>query len=518
MDADGIGLGSLPCSLPGLLDRRAGEEPDRELVRFGGGRTVRIAELAEVSRRLAARLVGLAGPGEGVLTCLAPGPRALEVMFGLARTGRVEVPVAADAAPAAVAVLCERAAVRASVIDADLVARRPDLVAVLAAAGPVVVGEGTSHLHLDELPAGAVEGAAPGPGDPLVVMSTSGTTGRSKAAVLPHRAALRQAARVSTAMAYGRDDVLLNVFPWHHVNARHAGLLPALLTGAVLVVRPRFSASVFWRDCRDEGVTAFNFMGAMLAILDRRPPSPGDRDHRVRRAYGAPAPPDLAERVAARFGVVALEAYACTELADLAVSSLGNRRPGTAGPVVPEYEVAVLDDDGRRLPPGRVGRLVARPRLDHIAFLGYAGDPEATAATVVDGWFHTGDRARLDPDGHLVFAGRRADVVRRRGENVSTWEVEQVVRTMPGVQDVAAVGVAAELTEQELLVVVEAGPGTVPSEPDVHAWCAARLPRPAVPRYVQVVPSLPRTPTGKVAKADLAGSGLVAGTWDAEHV
>ena len=218
-----------------------------------------------------------------------------------------------------------------------------------------------------------------------------------------------------------------------------------------------------------------------------------------------------------RFGVKALEAYACTEPADVAVNTEASWRPGTAGRVVPEYEVAILDDTGRPVPAGEVGQIAARPRMPDISFLGYAGDPAATADVVVDGWFRTGDRDRLDADGNLSFAGRRSDVVRRRGENVSAWEVEQVVVMMPGVVDAAVVGVDSELTEQEILVAVAARPGAVVDGPSVHDWCRDRLPRHAVPRYVRVLPDLPRNPNGKVVKRVLAEAGVDVDTWDAER-
>ncbi|GAA4809520.1 ATP-dependent acyl-CoA ligase [Actinomycetospora chlora] len=489
------------------LARRAAADPDAPLVRFPDGTRAGVGEVETGARAAAAHLAGLVPRGAAVATCLAPDPAAVTTIFALGLLGAVEVPVAADLPAPAVRALLATADVRLALVDAGV---GPERLAVLREVGPVMLvgAPGTSTLPrvVDERPRPLAR-AAPAPGDPLAVMSTSGTTGRAKAAVLPHFAALRQARTVAGAMGYGPGDVLFNVFPWHHINVRHAGLLPALLSGATLVAHPRFSASGFWATCRAEGVTAFNFMGAMLAILERRPPGPEDEVHDVRLAYGAPAPPDLAQRFRDRFGVLALEAYACTELADVAISTPRDRRPGTAGRVVPEYEVAILDDDGRPVAAGEVGRIAARPRVAHVAFLGYAGEGPAPG-----GWFTTGDRGRLDADGYLTFAGRRGDVVRRRGENVAAWDVEQVLRTLPGVVDVAVVGVDSELTEQEVLAVV-AGP-VAPAAVADH--CRGRLPRHAVPRYVRVVGELPRTASGKVRKPALAADGVTADTWDGE--
>ncbi len=494
-----------------LLTSRARQDPDRELVRFDDGTRLRIGDVDAGSRAVASRL-GVV-PGERVLTCVRPGRAAVELLFGLARRGAVEVPLALDVTlPAAAAI---RHSTRASLLIAGTSALAANPALLTLAERVVLVREDDpgppGHPFLDELPVTGAREHRPAPGDVLVVLSTSGTTGRAKAAELPHFAAVRHARRVAATMGYGPGDVLLNVFPWHHVNVRHTALLPALLTGARLVAHRRFSASRFWEICRAERVTAFNFMGAMLAILDRQPGT--DRDHAVRLAYGAPAPAELAARFLDRFGVKALEAYASTELGDVAANTPHDWRPGTAGRVVPEYEVSILDDTGRPLPPGETGQIAVRAQRPDMRFRGYAGDPATTAAVLQDGWFRTGDRGRLDADGFLTFAGRRGDVVRRRGENIATWDVEQVLRALPGVVDAAAIGVESDLTEQELLVVLATDRAL--DGPAVRDWCRTRLPRHAQPRYVRIARELPRNGSGKVVKA-LLPSTVDEHTWDAE--
>jgi carnitine-CoA ligase len=508
-----------PGSLPDLLDKRAAKNPDAELVRFSGGERLRVGELEEGAQLIASRLARYAPPGTRVGTCLTPGRTAVELIFGLARLKAVEVPLALDVTQMAAQAMLHDTGTRLVITDALVLAANPALAAALASLPMVVLAGDTAapgRPLLADLAPGAWPAQRPGPGDPLAIMSTSGTTGRAKAAVLPHFAALRHARRVRMTMDYGPEDVLFNVFPWNHINVRHAALLPALLSGARLLAYRRFSVSRFWDICRAEGVTAFNFMGAMLAMLDRQTPDPADSNHAVRLAYGGPAPPELALRFRERFGVTPLEAYACTELGDVATNTMRTWRPGTAGQVVPEYDVAILDETGRTLPPGQAGQIVVRPRRPHMTFMGYAADLAATSTVWRDGWFRTGDQGRLDADGYLSFAGRRADVVRRRGENIATWDVEEVVRAMPGVVDVAALGVASDLTEQELLVVLERAANSDADGPSVHAWCRTRLPRHAVPRYVRVVPELPRTANGKVRKAVLAERGIDWSTWDAE--
>jgi crotonobetaine/carnitine-CoA ligase len=365
---------------------------------------------------------------------------------------------------------------------------------------PVIGG----RITLDELVAEAspVTPRRRDPGAPALIMTTSGTTGRVKGALLPVAAGPAQAVRVQRAMRYDATDVLYNFFPWNHINARHAAFLPAVISGARLVVDQRFSASRFVDTVRAEGITAFNFMGAVCAILLRQPPSQHDRDHRLRRAYGGPAPAAMVAAMAERFDITLHQAYACTELGDVATTCVGDIRPGAAGRPVPEYELQVVE-----------GELRVRPAQPHLTFIEYVGDPDATARAWHDGWFRTGDRVRLD-DGWLYFEGRSADVVRRRGVNISPDAVEEVIATMPGVAEVAVVGVPSELTEDEVLAVV------VPTAPidaaEVRRHCVDRLPRHSLPRFVSLQDSLPRNANLKVSRAALRSRGLPADAWDAE--
>ncbi|MET9245985.1 AMP-binding protein [Nonomuraea sp. NPDC003709] len=523
MDDATDGVTAAPETMLDLLERRAAGAPEAELVRFEGGASLRVGECLERATAAAGGLAGLVTGGDRVLTCLPPGPRLVEVMFALARLGAVEVPLALDVRLDAARRLAGAAGARVLIAGTDAVRANPGLVELAAGMDRVVLVTGREAAELpgsadlDDLLAAPhrLPARRPGPADPAVVMATSGTTGRSKGALLPHFAGVRHARRVARTMGYEAGDVLFNVFPWNHINVRHAGLLPALISGATLVAHRRFSASRFWEICRREGVTAFNFMGAVAAILERAPATGSDTLHQVRRAYGGPAPEGLSRRFLERFGVLLLEAYACTELGDVAASTAGTRRPGAAGRPVPEYEVVIRDDDGQPVPAGRIGQITVRPRAESMIFSGYAGDPAATGKALRDGWFVTGDRGRLDDDGFLHFAGRRADVIRRRGENIPTWDVEQAVAAMPGVLDVAAVGVPSELTEEEVLVAVTAAPGATLSPPQVHAWCLDRLPRHAVPRYVRVLDALPRNASTKVVKGDLRDQGVPPDAWDA---
>ena len=215
------------------------------------------------------------------------------------------------------------------------------------------------------------------------------------------------------------------------MNARHAAFLPAVISGARIVVDGSFSASRFWKVAADEKITSFNFMGSVCAMLLRQPQRESDRAHQVTRAYGGPAPAWLYEQMEERFGVRLLQAFACTELGDIATTPTAHVVPGSAGRVCPEYAVRL--DGAER--PGGIGEILVRPDREHITFTEYLGDPEATAAAWQDGWFRTGDRGRIDDDGWLFYEGRSADVIRRRGVNISAEEVEEVIANMIGVAE-----------------------------------------------------------------------------------
>lgn len=490
---------------------RAEHDPGAELVRLVGGPGWTAERLWARARELAGGLAGEVEPGDAVLTAVEPSPETVALTTALSLLGAVEV-----ACPAGQDADGVRRLVRVS--DSRLAVVDPVHLGAVEHAGPpgLVLTEPTvGHLSLDDLTAHQrpLPRHEPQADTPALAVPTSGTTGRPKVALLPNGAALGQARRVQRAMGYDGHDVVLSVFPWQHINARHAAFLPAVLGGARVVVAPRFSASRFWADAVAEDVTAFNFMGAVCAILLRRPPSELDRAHLVERAYGGPAPAWLVEQVAERFGVELRQAYACTELGDVATT--GERvLAGAAGRVVPEYDVEVRDDQDRALPEGAVGTLVVRPREEHLTFAGYLGDPEATVGAWRGGWFRTGDRVRVE-DGWLWFEGRGTDVIRRRGHNISATAVEDAVAAYAGVAEVAAVAVPSELTEDEVLVVV------VPTDDDLDLTallqhCRTVLPHHAVPRYVSVEAALPRNGSHKVLRGRLRDRGLPADAWDTD--
>lgn len=503
--ADAVSLGV-------ALRDRAVRDPDGEVVRRVAGRPWTAGQLWHAATSLAAGLEHQVSKGDVVVTATDTGPESLVASAAVSALGAVELPLAPDMPLEWVLDLVSGTKSVALLATAE---RVTPLVERLAEGARLPV----SVIEPDVLLARSrVMGLQPvqlEPTDPALVMTTSGTTGRTKAALLPVGAPVGQARRVARAMGYGPHDVLLSMFAWHHINARHACFLPALLTGARVVVAQRFSASRFFDVARSEGVTAFNFMGALCSMLLAQPPSDRDRDHCIRAAYGGPAPAELVTRFRDRFGVTLRQAYACTELGDVAVTAIDELRAGAAGRVVEDYEVQVVDESLRPVTEGVPGELLVRPRRPGLTFLEYVDDDEATRDAWRGGWFRTRDRGRLE-DGWLWIDGRLGDVIRRRGVNIDPHHVEDVLQAHPHVVEAAAVAVPSELTEDDVLAVVVPVPGTSLDAAALWQHCRDRLPRHMVPRFLSLEPALPHNANLKVDRAALRGRGLPTGAWDAD--
>jgi len=353
------------------------------------------------------------------------------------------------------------------------------------------------------------------PADPALVLFTSGTTGRSKGCLLSHRFAVRQAELMVDHFGLRSDDVLYCPFPLFHLDASVLTVVPALVLGSTAAIGTRFSAFGFWPEIRRFGATVFDFMGATLSIVYKRPPEPDDRDNPVRLGWGVPLP-EFAPEFEERFALRLVEAYGSTDIGVPIYSRPDEpRRAGACGRPIDAYQVRLVDADDHEVPVGDVGEIVVRPNEPSLICDGYLGMPEETVRATRNLWFHTGDLARRDADGFIYFVGRNKDTIRRRGENISAFEVEEVVEQHPDVLEAAAFGVPSELTEEDVMVAVVPLPGHTVDPAGLVAFCAERVARFAVPRYVEVVADLPKTPTEKVEKYRLREQGVTARTWDA---
>ena len=504
-----------PSTVPAVLDAAVERDPAHVQLHCDG-RDVTTSELQAGSRAVAGALHGWGvEPGDRVAVMMANVPEFVSVWLGILRAGAIEVPVhSAYRGPLLEHILGESGA-RVLFCDAAFVPRLGGL--HLPALERVVVrgDDGADHPLEDVL-----QTAPPPvsrdlrPDDVSCILYTSGTTGPAKGVVLTHSANLALANANVALMEYTAADVLYTAFPLFHVNAKFTSVVSSMLTGARLVLEDRFSASRFWDTARAHGVTSFNYMGSLLTILAKQPPKPDDRDHPVDRAYGGACPPALWGEFEERFGVRLHEHYGMTEIGIATQNTRTVRRPGSIGRAAPDFEVRVADPTDVELEPGEVGEIQVRPTRPGVMLREYWARPEATIEATRNLWFHTGDRARMDEDGFLYYVDRLKDSIRRRGENVSSFDVESVVNAFAAVEESAAYGVPSELGEDDVMVAVVPTPGHELRIDELVAHCEERLAHFSVPRYIRVCDALPKTPTQRVQKFVLREQGVTPGTFD----
>jgi crotonobetaine/carnitine-CoA ligase len=339
-----------------------------------------------------------------------------------------------------------------------------------------------------------------------IILYTSGTTGPSKGVIHTQQSMLTLSRYNAEALEYGPDDRLLNFFPLYHQNARYTGVIPALCAGASIRVQKKLSTSSFWQTVAEDGITAFNYLGSVLRlILNVTPPELRAGQHTLVKAFGAGAPPSIWAELEERLGIRLVEVYGLSEapMATLNVRKGANQSQiGSAGRASALFEIGIVDAQDNMLPPGGIGEIVLRPKRPDAMMLGYYGKDAATVRAWRNLWFHSGDRGRLSEAGDLFFEEREKDSIRRRGENISAWEVEGVLDLHPDVAESAVYGIAAEDADEDVaaaLVLLKPDADLT----DIIRFAEARLPRYAVPTLLRVLADMPRTPTEKVQKAEL---------------
>jgi len=499
-----------------LLDEHASRNGGKVFVRDRQSQAT-YREMAEGSDRVANHLHGAIGvkPGDKVAVLLANSVDFLYVQFGVAKAGAVMVPVNTLATADLLAHFLNNSDASVVILEKELL----PLVASVRARTPkvkalVIRGE---QSFADMLGAPAVAPAVElNWYDPVDIFYTSGTTGVSKGVVLSHQHHYVFGQTIAKSARLGSDDVMYICLPLYHGMGSYMSIMPMLIHGGSIALASGFSASRWLDDIRHFGATVTWGVYSIAPILMKQTPRPNDRENPLRVYLFTGMAPTMGSAFEERFGVRIVDHYGATESAHLAYSAWDERRSGAVGPVNSEhYEVAVVDEHDNPLPPGEVGECVSRCRLPYTQMTEYYKMPEATLEAFRNRWLHSGDLVRIDADGWLYFVGRGKDMIRRRGENISCFELESLLQACEDVQECAAVPVPSELGEDEVKVVVSPRDGRALTHDAVMTYCRENLPKFMLPRYIEIVPEVPKLGNQKIDKVALKQAGINTGTWDA---
>jgi crotonobetaine/carnitine-CoA ligase len=512
--------------LPQLIAARAAAQPDRAFLQHVDGSSLTYGELLESSLRWASLLEGLGvGRGDRVVVMLPICLEAVPLWIGVGWLGAIEVPINTDLKMRSLVQAVENLEARAIVTAEALAARFEKIGDQLPEPLPLVIVDGAgeaapSFRTLDaraQLPrAEPTPREGPEPHDIASIMYTSGTTGPPSGVMQTWTQWHETALGLFPEGAVGEDDCWYLVHPVYHVTGKVPIYLMAARNGRV-VMRSRYRTQDFWNDVKEHGCSVTILLIATLHFLQQQPESPEDRDTPLNKALVAPLP-DRLDEFRERFGIEICTTYNMTEIS-IPICSQTFELPNnsTCGRVRPGHQVRIVDDEDRPLGPGEVGEIVIRTDDPWKLMVGYWKRPEKTVETWRNLWLHTGDLARYDEDGWFYYVDRKKDSIRRRGENISSMEVEAEVNGFPTVFESAAVAVASELGEDEVKVYVVPHEGEEIDPAELTRFLIERMPRFMVPRYLEFVAALPRTEsTLKVQKGVLREQGINEMTWDRE--
>jgi crotonobetaine/carnitine-CoA ligase len=488
-------------TIPQLLDDAAAAGPDRPWL-ISGDITFSYADTQGASRAVAAGLAERGVErGDIVMVVGRNFPAQVFTWLALARLGALMLPVNPKSTVDELAGLIAQAQPVLVECDLALDPTVPDAIARAGGSVPLIDVHEPLSGDPDAAPTPAVD-----PRDPVVLIPTSGTTGRSKLVTQTHQGYTLAGEGFPSWVGFGPDDRLITALPIFHINAPAYSLLGSMAVGASVVLLERYSPSSFLDEARRFDATEFNMIGAMLEMLMRQPERADDADNPLRLCYTGPTPPRERQlEIEARFGIEIVCGYGLSESTYGTFWARDTRPYDTIGsarqhPTLGHINDARVMDDGTEVAHGEIGELELR---NPATMLGYHGMPEETDAVLVDGWLRTGDLVRRNADETYTFISRKKEVIRRRGENLAPSEVEEALVAQPGILEAAVVAVPADLGEDDVKAFVLLAPGTTIDYDALRAELEQVLTRFKIPRYVEVVDDFPRTPTGRIAKHQL---------------
>ena len=522
-------------TIPELLLRRLDEDPDGQYLDVCGD-TVSAADVVDVASRLAnsLRLMGVA-PGDRVATLIENSIEAVHAWWGIILAGAIAVPIntaykgeylrhqLADSGSKVVIVADE-------LLD-RLVTVAPNVESLQHV---ILIGDSSSaisgvagSLWTDVLTADPALPAITSKASDLgTFIYTGGTTGLSKGCMLSHNYHEALARQIGICWERTADDVIWTPLPLFHFNAITTAVIGPLVFGGRSAIYRRFSVSNFWPEMNRVGATVTSTLGTMAYLLAHdvdRPEMPRsgapEANTTLRLLGAAPMPVEVDSIMKGRFGLTTFSgAYGVTEASLISWQPPGgHNKPNAAGVINDEYfDVRIFDDDDNELPRGSRGEIVIRPKRPDVMFAGYWGRPDVTVESSRNWWYHTGDVGIIDDDDFLFFVDRKADYLRRRGENIASFEVESIIMGHGQIADVAVHAVPSPLTEDDLKITATLVEGSTLTEEELFLWCVEQLPYFALPRYIEFRTELPRSPVGRVLKRELRDEGATPKSWDLE--
>ena len=527
-------------TLVDAVRHQAAAAAEREFLSFENGTSVSFSEFNDLTDRLGTALCDLGvQPGDRILGLLTNSREFMLAMIATHKVGAIFVPINTELRGNFLEHQVHNSSPRIIVVDNGLMERfdavdtSPTAIETVlrvndgsdsANSTPELLS-GASHMPLEPLleTVPRIEAlATPVPEDVCTIMYTSGTTGPSKGVLMPQGHCYLFALGTVAAMELTQDDRYFCCMPLFHANGLFRQVYASLLAGASCHVTKRFSVTDWLNIVREEKITVTNALGVMPEFIFRSPTSNHDQDHLLTRILAIPVAEEWGEAMEERFGVVLRQGFGMTEVNMVTYSDLDDPvMAGCAGPPLSDFfEVIIADPDtDRELPRNEIGEILVRPKVPFCFNVGYFKMPDKTVEAWRNLWFHTGDAGHMDPEGRLFFVDRIKDRIRRRGENISSFELEQTLNEHPSVVESAAVGLRVEGAggEDEIKVVLAVdGPSPDPSE--FLDWCVPRMPRHTVPRYLEFVTELDKTASGKIRKQSIRDAGVTESTWDRESV
>jgi crotonobetaine/carnitine-CoA ligase len=509
----------------------ADAEPDRTYLEFSGD-TYSYARMAIEVERLARGLHSLdVKPNDRVVTLLETGPDAVISWFAINRLGAIHVPINTAYRGDFLRHQINNSGARIVICENEFVERITQLAPQLISLEHILhlgaqAEEGDWRANLAPLDAYRLTtGDAPyvevEPSDLAAIIYTSGTTGLSKGCMASHNYFCDLPRRYAESIGRTRDDIHWSCLPLFHI-AGICLVVCAMQLRATGSAYRKFSVSGFWPEIERSRPNVIMLMGSMAQMLANEPESEAELRCRgqIRTLVATPMPPELATVWRERFGLkwVTGLAYGSTECG-LALSARYDASvpPGSCGRVNDAFDVRIVDGQDEEVPPNRVGEVVVRPKRPFVMFSGYWNNPKATAEVSRNLWHHMGDRARVDEDGNFFFADRSKDVIRRRGENISSFEMEMTFIRHPGIAEVAIHAVSSQVTEDDVKATIVLKHEVRVSEQDILDWARPHIPKFALPRYVEFRSELPKNPSGRILKFKLREEGVTETTWDAQQ-